>query len=96
MKELNKAEVKVFENLQRQMRSENDWLDFCKLFLLYLKGIIGIHDFFILFQDKFGMRIKEDLMKELEQLFPTRDHNRRLASDILKPWNDLENQKFEK
>lgn len=27
---------------------------------------------------------------------PTRDGQRRLQSDILRPWNDLENQRFEK
>jgi hypothetical protein len=36
------------------------------------------------------------LKSEIEQLLPTRDHHRRLSSDILRPWNDLENQKFEK
>lgn len=36
------------------------------------------------------------MRKEFEILLPTRDHNRRYLSDILKPWNDLENQKFEK
>lgn len=29
-------------------------------------------------------------------MLPTRDSQRRLQSDILRPWNDLENQRFEK
>ena len=29
-------------------------------------------------------------------MLPTRENHRRLQSDILKPWNDLENQKFTK
>jgi histone deacetylase complex regulatory component SIN3 len=29
-------------------------------------------------------------------LLPTRENHRRLQSDILKPWNDPENQKFTK
>jgi histone deacetylase complex regulatory component SIN3 len=36
------------------------------------------------------------LKKDLQLLLPTRENSRRLQSDILKPWNDLENQKFEK
>lgn len=61
LKELNKAEIKVFENLHKQMRSEQDWLDFNKLFLLYFDGIISLNDLFVLFEDKYGHRIKEEL-----------------------------------
>jgi len=49
-----------------------------------------------MFDERFGSRIKPELKKEIEELLPTRDGQRRLQSDILKPWNDLENQKFEK
>lgn len=82
--------------LQKQLRSEEDWNSFIKLFYLYLEGVIGLRDFFNLFDERFGSRIKPELKKEIEELLPTRDGQRRLQSDILKPWNDLENQKFEK
>jgi len=61
-----------------------------------LEGVIGLRDFFNMFDERFGSRIKPELKKEIEELLPTRDGQRRLQSDILKPWNDLENQKFEK
>lgn len=90
-KDLNKFELKTFDNLHKIIRSDTDWLDFTKLFMLYLEGILSLADMFMLFEDKFGHKIKEDLKSEIEQLLPTRDHNRRLSSDILRPWNDLEN-----
>lgn len=61
-----------------------------------MDGVVGLKDFFALFDEKFGSRIKADLKKELQELLPTRAGQRRLQSDILKPWNDLENQKFDK
>lgn len=45
----------------------------------------------MLFEDKFGPRLKSDLKKEVQSLIPTRENQRRLQSEILKPWNDLEN-----
>ena len=96
MKELNKAEIKIFDNLHKAIRNDEEWLEFSKFFMLYLDGVISINDMFVLFEDKFGHKIKEELKNEIEILLPTRDHNRRLQSDILRPWNDLENQKFEK
>lgn len=95
-KDLNKFEIKTFENLHKSLKSEIDWMNFTKIFMLYLEGIVSMSDMFMLFEDKFGHRIKEDLRHDIEKLLPTRDHNRRLKSDILRPWNDLENQKFEK
>jgi hypothetical protein len=59
-------------------------------------GIIGIDQFFTIFDDKFGYKLTETLKEEIKVLFPSRDHSRRSQSNILKPWNDLENQKFEK
>jgi len=90
-KDLNKVEVKTFENLHKAIKSDQDWTDFSKFFMLYLEGIISLNDMFMLFEEKFGSKIKEELKAEIEQLLPTRDHNRRLKSDILRPWNDLEN-----
>jgi len=36
-----------------------------------------------------------DVKEEIQKLLPTRDSNRRMLSNLLKPWNDIENQKFE-
>ena len=94
--DFNKYELKTFEKLHRMIGIENEWLDFMKLLMLYMEGVISIHDMFTLFDYKFGSRLKADMMNEISALLPTRDHNRRLGSDILRPWNDLENQQFHK
>lgn len=94
--DLAKPEISTFVNLQKQLRSEEDWSTFIKLFCLYMEGVVGLKDFFALFDERFGSKIKADLKKEIQDLIPTRGSQRRLQSDILKPWNDLENQKFEK
>lgn len=77
--------------MQKQLRFEEDWNTFTKLFRLYMEGVVGLKDFFVLLDERFGNRIKPDLKKELKDLIPTRGSQRRLQSDILKPWNDLEN-----
>lgn len=61
-----------------------------------MEGVVGLKDFFNNFDERFGTKIKPELRKELQDLIPTRGISRRLQSDILKPWNDLENQNFEK
>ena len=53
-KDLNKFELKTFDNLHKIIRSDSDWLDFTKLFMLYLEGILSLQDMFMLFEDKFG------------------------------------------
>ena len=57
-KDLNKSEIKTFDSLHKQIRNERDWHDFAKLFLLYIEGIISLGDFFKLFDEKFGFKIK--------------------------------------
>jgi len=59
--ELNKKEIYTFEHLHKAIRSEEDWRDFSKFFMLYLDGIISITDMFMLFEEKFGYRVKEEL-----------------------------------
>jgi histone deacetylase complex regulatory component SIN3 len=66
LKDLSKTELKVFDNLHRTIRNEADWLEFTKLFMLYIDGIISINDMFRLFEEKFGHRINEELMKDIE------------------------------
>ena len=88
---INKQELRTFEALQRTLRVEEDWLSFVKLFKLYLDGIIGQKDFVTLIDAKFDTRIGPDLKNDLVNLLPSRDAQRRVNSNILKPWNDLEN-----
>lgn len=88
---MNKYELKVFQNLHLSMKTDAEWADFIKLFQIYLDGIISIDQFFLLFDEKFGYRITQSLKEEVKNLLPTRDHSRRTQSNILKPWNDLEN-----
>lgn len=88
---INKQELRTFEALQRALRVEEDWLTFGKLFKIYLDGIIGQKDFVSLLDSKFESRIGPDLKNDLVNLLPSRDAQRRVNSNILKPWNDLEN-----
>lgn len=53
-------------------------------------------EFFKLFEAKFGSKVRQDIKDEIEKLLPTRDMNRRTQSNLLKPWNDIENQTFER
>lgn len=78
------------------LSSDAEWQEFNKLFKLYLDGVISIEQFFLLFDERFAYKLSESLKEEVKNLFPTKDHSRRCQSNILKPWNDLENQKFEK
>jgi hypothetical protein len=40
--------------------------------------------------------VRQEIKDEIEKLLPTRDMNRRALSNLLKPWNDIENQTFER
>ena len=71
-KDLNKNEIKTFENLHKQIRSDVDWHDFVKIFFLYLEGVINLKDMFTLFDEKFAYKLKDELKLEIEQLLPTR------------------------
>jgi hypothetical protein len=51
--------------LLKQIRFDDDWQSFVKIFLLYFQGAISQKDFFMLFEDKFGSRLKYDLKKEV-------------------------------
>jgi len=76
--DLAKPEIQTFINLQKQLRSEEDWNTFIKLFCLYMEGVVGLKDFFTLLDERFGNKIKADLKKELQDLIPTRGSQRRL------------------
>jgi hypothetical protein len=78
------------------IKNDYEWVEFAKLFSIYLDGIISIDQLYQLFDDKFGYKLNESLREEIKVLFPSRDQSRRGNSNILKPWNDLENQKFDK
>jgi hypothetical protein len=73
------------------IKNDYDWVEFAKLFQIYIDGIIGIDQLFSIFDEKYGHKIGETLREEIKVLFPSRDHSRRTNSNILKPWNDLEN-----
>jgi histone deacetylase complex regulatory component SIN3 len=93
---VNKNELKVFDTLFKCLKDEKDWAAFLKLLKIYFDGILVREQFFILFHDKFGNKIRADIMEELDRLLQTRDQSRRMHSALLKPWNDLENQTFER
>lgn len=84
------------ENLFKSLRDEKDWQIFCKLLYLYFDGVISITEFFMLFDEKFSSKLKQDIKEEIIKLLPTRDQSRRFLSNLLKAWNDTENQTFEK
>mmetsp|Transcript_28671 Transcript_28671/g.43291 ORF Transcript_28671/g.43291 Transcript_28671/m.43291 type:complete len:459 (+) Transcript_28671:1713-3089(+) len=95
-KNLNKVEIKAFENLHKAMRNEDEWILFCKMFLLYFDGVINLASFSSQFEDKFGSFLKQEVKQEIAEVLQSRDTSRRTFSDILRPWNDLENQEFSK
>ena len=59
------------------------------MFQLYVHGVISLEDLFTITEDKYA-KLKEDLKLEIEKLFCSREESRRVKSDILRPWNDLE------
>ena len=75
---VNKVEIKILENLQKQLKTEQDWMTFIKLFLLYIEGVISMKDFFTQFDIALGYKIKGELKKDLQIFFPTRDTSRRV------------------
>ena len=95
-KNLNKNEFKTFDNFFKSLREEKDWLSFCKIFMIYFSGVISLREFFILYDSKFQSKVKQEIKDEIEKLIPTREQNRRAQSQLLNPWNDLDNQAFEK
>ena len=40
-------------------------MTFIKLFALYMEGVVGLKDFFALFDERFGSKIRADLKKEI-------------------------------
>lgn len=85
---INKAELRAFEQLQRQLRTDDDWHHFVKTFMLYQEGIISQVDFMVVFHESFAPRLKSDLRKDLESLLSSRDNQRRVNAHLLKPWNE--------
>ena len=86
----------MLDNFFKSLKDEKDWHAFVKLLLIYFDGVLVREQFFHLFHEKFGTKIRADIMEELDRLLQTRDQSRRVHSALLKPWNDLENQTFER
>lgn len=95
-KTLNKHEVKPLDNLFRSLKDDRDWIAFCKILYLYFEGVFSLTEFCKIYDEKFSSKLKQEIKDEIEKLLPTRDQNRRGLSNLLKPWNDTENQTFEK
>jgi hypothetical protein len=57
--------------------------------------VINIKLFALEFDDRFGY-VRQDIRDELTEFLFSRESHRRTHSDILRPWNDLENQTFQK
>ena len=95
-KNLNKHEVKPLDNLFRSLKDDRDWIAFCKILYLYFEGVFSLTEFCKIYDEKFSSKLKQEIKDEIEKLLPTRDQNRRGLSNLLKPWNDTENQTFEK
>jgi len=94
-KNINKLEIKAFENFYKALRSEQDWILFCKFFSLYFDGVINIKLFALEFDDRFSY-VRQEVRDELTDFLFSRENSRRTHSDILRPWNDLEHQTFQK
>ena len=88
---IKETDKKPFDNFFRFLKEEKDWIAFCKILYLYFEGVLSLMEFFKLFEAKFGSKVRQDIKDEIEKLLPTRDMNRRAQSNLLKPWNDIEN-----
>ena len=93
---INRNELRLLDNFFRSLRDEKDWIAFCQLLHLYFEGVLSMKEFFQLYDEKFQSKLKQDTKDEMDRLLPTRDQNRRTLSNLLKAWNDTENQTFEK
>jgi len=82
------------DNLFKNLRDEKDWTIFCKMLFLYFDGVTSIKETMELFDDKFQNKLRQDTKEEIMKLLPTRDQSRRQQSNLLKTWNDTENQNF--
>ena len=95
-KNINKHDIKPLDNLFRGLKDDKDWINFCKILFLYFEGVFSLTEFCKLYEEKYSNKLKQEIKDEIEKLLPTRDMNRRTQSNLLKPWNDTENQTFEK
>jgi len=93
---INRHELKTVDNFCKSVKDDKDWLAFCRLFYGYFEGIYSLTDFFKLYDEKFYAKVKQEVREEVVKLLQTRDQSRRSLSNLLKPWNDHENQTFEK
>lgn len=64
--------------------------------MLYQEGIISQLDFMAIFHESFAPRLRTDLRKELEALLSSRNDQRRAHANLLKPWNELDSQRWSK
>lgn len=96
LKNIKTNDIRPLDNLFKSLKDEKDWVVFCKILYLYFEGVFSLTEFMVLYEDKYASRLKQEIKDEIEKLIPTRDQNRRALSNILKPWNDTENQTFEK
>lgn len=95
-KVINRHELKTVDNFFKSVKDDKDWYAFCRLFYGYYEGIYSLTDFFKLYDEKFYAKVKQEVREEVVKLLQTRDQSRRAQSNLLKPWNDHENQTFEK
>lgn len=91
LRNINKHEIKVLDNMFKSLKEEKDWHCFCKLLYLYFEGVFTLTEVLKLFEDKFSNKVKQEIKEEVGKLIPTRDQNRRAVSNLLKTWNDIEN-----
>jgi histone deacetylase complex regulatory component SIN3 len=86
----------VIENLFKCLRDHKDQANFCKLLKIYFDGVLNLRDFVTLFNGRYLARLQPQVKDEIEKLLPTRNASRRGVSLLIKPWNDLDHQAFEK
>lgn len=84
-------DIASFDGLFKNLKDNKDWLSFCKILYLYFEGVFSLTDFFKLYEEKFSAKLKSEVKEDIEKLLPTRDMNRRALSNMLKPWNDVDN-----
>lgn len=87
----------MFECLWKSLRDVKEIRQFTKLLHIYFSGVLNLSEFeMLLYDSKFASRLRQEVINDIKKLLPTRDASRRMQSTLIKPWNDLEKQDFEK
>lgn len=73
LKNVNKNDIKHLDNFFKSLKDDRDWNAFCKILYLYFEGVFSLTEFCKIYEDKFSLKLKQDVKEDIEKLLPTRD-----------------------